>query len=79
LINWPLSFPVPDDTGISGFNLAHGVEFEDIKNFVEYAVPELQNRGLMRTAYEGDTLRESLFGQGMARLPEDHPDAAYRR
>jgi len=68
-----------EDTGISGFNLAHGVEFEDMKNFVQHAVPELQNRGLMRTTYDGSTLRESLFGQGMARLPADHPGAAYRR
>jgi len=68
-----------EDTGISGFNLAHGVEFEDMKNFVQHAVPELQNRGLMRTGYDGSTLRESLFGQGMARLPADHPGAAYRR
>jgi len=67
-----------DDTGISGFNIAHGVEFEDMKNVVKYAVPELQNRGLMRTAYEGNTLRENLFGKGRARLPDDHPGAAYR-
>jgi len=66
------------DTGVSGFNLAHGVEFEDIKNVVNYAVPELQNRGLMRSSYDGETLRENLFGKGCARLPDDHPGAAYR-
>ena len=31
------------------------------------------------TAYEGSTLRESLYGPGQARLREDHPGARYRR
>jgi len=67
-----------EDTGVSGFNLAHGVEYQDLQHFVEFAVPELQARGLMRRGYEGETLRENLFGAGMARLPEDHPGTGWR-
>ncbi len=29
-------------------------------DFVDYVVPELQRRGLFRTEYTGDTLREHL-------------------
>ena len=67
-----------NETGIDGFNIAHGVKFRDIEDFAELAVPELQARGLMRTSYDGPTLRENLFGAGQARLPQDHPGAAYR-
>lgn len=67
-----------EETGVDGFNLAPAVKFQDIKNFAEYVVPELQRRGLMRTAYEGTTLREHLFGQGHIRLPDDHPATQYR-
>ncbi|WP_075657426.1 LLM class flavin-dependent oxidoreductase [Pseudochrobactrum sp. B5] len=68
-----------DDTGIDGFNLAHGLKFVDVANFVEHAVPELQRRGLMRSSYDGATLRESLFGAGNARLADDHPGAVHRK
>ncbi|MGQ3383159.1 LLM class flavin-dependent oxidoreductase [Glutamicibacter sp. TV12E] len=68
-----------EETGASGFNLANAVKFQDIKDFTEFVVPELQKRGAMRTSFTGSTLRESLFGEGVARLPEDHPGAAYRK
>jgi len=68
-----------NDTGIDGFNLAHGVKYQDIKDFADLVVPELQRRGLMRTSYDGDTLRENLFGTGQRRLADDHPGAAYRQ
>jgi hypothetical protein len=32
----------------------------DLDLFVEMVIPELQNRGLFRTEYEGTTLRENL-------------------
>ena len=35
-----------------------------VEDFVELVVPELQRRGVFRTAYEGQTLRENL---GLAR------------
>jgi alkanesulfonate monooxygenase len=33
---------------------------ESLDDFVELVIPELQKRGLFRTAYEGKTLRENL-------------------
>ena len=33
---------------------------ESLDLFVELVIPELQRRGLFRTAYEGTTLRENL-------------------
>ncbi|MFK0002812.1 LLM class flavin-dependent oxidoreductase [Paenarthrobacter sp. NPDC090522] len=66
-----------DETGADGFNIAHAVKFHDVEDFVRYVVPELQARGLMRTSYDGDTLRETLFGAGQSKLASDHPGAAY--
>ncbi|QXI30574.1 LLM class flavin-dependent oxidoreductase [Pseudomonas vanderleydeniana] len=68
-----------EETGIDGFNLGHAVKFQDIKDFADLVVPELQRRGVMRRGYEGSTLRESLFGAGQSRLADDHPGAAIAR
>jgi long-chain alkane monooxygenase len=46
-------------------------------DFAEYVVPELQRRGVYRTAYEPGTLREKLFGRG-PRLRVGHPAARVR-
>ncbi|WP_010677087.1 LLM class flavin-dependent oxidoreductase [Bacillus timonensis] len=43
-----------------GFNVKFPYFPGGIKDFVDYAIPELQNRGLYRTEYEGNTLREHL-------------------
>ena len=53
---------IHDATGRNGgFILAKGIEVPgNLRDFVEYVVPELQRRGLYRTAYEGRTLRENL-------------------
>jgi len=67
-----------EETGVSGFNFANATKFGDISDLVEHVVPELQRRGYMRTGFQGTTLRESLFGEGQARLPEDHPGAKFR-
>lgn len=67
-----------EETGVSGFNFANATKFGDISDLVEHVVPELQRRGYMRTDFQGTTLRESLFGEGQARLPEDHPGAKFR-
>ncbi|WP_258066251.1 LLM class flavin-dependent oxidoreductase [Pseudoclavibacter sp. RFBA6] len=64
--------------GADGFNLSHAVKYQDIKDFTEFVVPELQKRGLMRTEPNVGTLRESLFGEGNSRLPKNHPGARYR-
>ncbi|MFC5931242.1 LLM class flavin-dependent oxidoreductase [Cryobacterium melibiosiphilum] len=65
------------ETGISGFNIAHAVKYQDIKDFTEFVVPELQNRGAMRTDGGASTLREKLFGAGNALLPSDHPGSSH--
>ncbi len=47
-----------------GFNVMPPVLPQSLNEFVDLVVPELQRRGLFRTAYEGTTLRENL---GLAR------------
>jgi long-chain alkane monooxygenase len=59
--------------------LAYGITPGTFEDVVEYLVPELQDRGLLRTSYEGTTLRENFYGAGQARLRDDHPGARYRR
>jgi alkanesulfonate monooxygenase SsuD/methylene tetrahydromethanopterin reductase-like flavin-dependent oxidoreductase (luciferase family) len=41
-----------------GFNVHVGFQPEGLANFVDHVVPELQRRGLFRTAYPGTTLRD---------------------
>jgi alkanesulfonate monooxygenase len=53
-----------------GFNVLPAVLPSCIDDFVDLVVPELQRRGLFRTAYEGATLRENL-GLPMP-LPRHH-------
>jgi FMN-dependent oxidoreductase (nitrilotriacetate monooxygenase family) len=43
-----------------GFNILPTHLPESCDDFVEFITPELQRRGLFRTAYEGNTLRENL-------------------
>jgi alkanesulfonate monooxygenase SsuD/methylene tetrahydromethanopterin reductase-like flavin-dependent oxidoreductase (luciferase family) len=50
--------------GLSGFRLRPGALPHDLAQLTEQLVPELQRRGLFRTAYEADTLRGLL---GLAR------------
>ncbi|MEU1513218.1 LLM class flavin-dependent oxidoreductase [Streptomyces sp. NPDC005811] len=67
-----------DETGVDGFNLAHAVKYQDVADFIELVVPELQRRGTMWSEYEGSTLREKLYGPGVTRLRDDHPGCGYR-
>ena len=43
-----------------GFNILPPWLPGALDDFVELVIPELQRRGLFRTAYEGRTLRENL-------------------
>ncbi len=46
-----------------GFILARGFSaMDNLKNFVDFVVPELQRRGLSKKQYAGPTLRENLNG-----------------
>ena len=65
-------------TDADGLNLSHIVTPSTYADFATHVVPELQRRGVYRTAYAPGTLREKLFGRG-PRLPETHRGARYRR
>jgi len=56
-------------TGASGgFILGRGFSaMDNIREFVEYVVPELQRRGLSKKTYAGPTLRENLNAQAWTR------------
>ena len=43
-----------------GFSILSAVAPSSLREFVSQVVPELQRRGMFRTAYEGSTLRENL-------------------
>jgi FMN-dependent oxidoreductase (nitrilotriacetate monooxygenase family) len=43
-----------------GFNIMFPYLPEGLNDFVDKVIPELQRRGIFRTAYEGKTLRENL-------------------
>lgn len=67
-----------DEGGLDGINLAYHVSPGSFEDFIEFVVPELQKRGRYRTSYEGETLRESLFGKGQTKVADSHPAAKYR-
>jgi long-chain alkane monooxygenase len=64
-------------TDSDGLNLWHVITPGTYADFAEYVVPELQRRGVYRTAYDPGSLREKLFGRG-ARLPASHPGSRFR-
>jgi alkanesulfonate monooxygenase SsuD/methylene tetrahydromethanopterin reductase-like flavin-dependent oxidoreductase (luciferase family) len=66
------------DTGVDGFNLSRTVVPECHEAFVDLVVPELQQRGVYKTAYTEGSLRHKLHGEG-DRLPERHAAQAFRR
>jgi len=65
-----------DEAGVDGFNIAYAVTPGTFEDFVEYVVPVLQERGLIKKEYDGETLRDRLFGNGN-HLPEHHPGKQY--
>ena len=67
-----------DETGVDGFNLTRTVTPESYEDFIDLVIPELQARGVYKTAYADGTLREKLFKRG-AKLPDEHTGASFRR
>ncbi|MEB3767633.1 LLM class flavin-dependent oxidoreductase [Acinetobacter sp. MD2] len=61
-----------DDTGIDGFNLTRTVTPESHQDFIRWVIPELQQCGRYKTAYDTGTLRHKIFHNG-DRLPSNHP------
>ena len=68
-----------DETDVDGFNLFRLVAPESLNAFVDLVVPELQSRGVYKTAYRDGTLREKLFPGRGPRLHTTHPGASFRR
>ncbi len=67
-----------EEAGIDGFNLVRTVEPAGIASVVDLVVPELQRRGVYKTAYRPGTMREQLFPDTGAKLAPQHPGAAFR-
>ncbi len=63
---------------LDGFNLAYVVSPVDVSDFVDLVVPELQQRGLYKTAYRPGTMREKLFPATGPRLGRNHPVDRFR-
>ena len=68
-----------EETDIDGFNLIYSVSPQDVDDFVDLVVPELQRRGVYRTEYPKGTLREKLIPTNTNRIADTHPAATYRR
>ncbi|RBN37881.1 5,10-methylene tetrahydromethanopterin reductase, partial [Priestia megaterium] len=64
-----------DETDVDGFNIAYAVSPGTFEDFVEYVVPLLQERGLVRKEYESGSFRKNLFGYDQ--LPDHHPGRQY--
>lgn len=67
-----------DDFDIDGFLLRSFMYPDSMRDFRDHIVPEMQRRGRYRTAYEGSSLRENLFGAGHRRLADSHPGVQFR-
>jgi long-chain alkane monooxygenase len=65
-----------DETGVDGFNIAYALAHKTFKEFGEWVIPILQERGRVPKGYEGTSLRDNLFGKG-DRLPDHHPGKQY--
>lgn len=65
-------------TGVDGLNLVRTVEPVSLTSFCRLLVPELQTRGVYKTAYAAGPLREKLFPGTMGRVPANHPAAQQR-
>ena len=62
-----------DNGGADGFNLMPPVQPDSLDDFVDLVVPELQRRGVFRTAYRETTLRGLL---GLSRPDSRYADGA---
>jgi len=65
--------------GVNGFNVSSVITPGTLEDFVEHAVPVLQERGLMQREYARGTLREKLFPGRGPRLRAPHPAATRPR
>ncbi len=66
-----------EEADVDGFNISRTVVPESYVDFIDLVVPELQNRGVYKTAYAEGTLRNRLFRAG-DQLPARHAAEAFR-
>ncbi|MDQ1208315.1 FMN-dependent oxidoreductase (nitrilotriacetate monooxygenase family) [Acinetobacter baylyi] len=66
------------EAGIDGVNMICQLFPDSYKDFIEYVIPVLQERGLAQSSYRAGTLREKMFPDGNALLPENHTASQYR-
>jgi FMN-dependent oxidoreductase (nitrilotriacetate monooxygenase family) len=59
-------------TGVDGFLIQPHMTPGTYDALIAYVLPELRARGLMLPEPQGDTLRERLFPEGDAHLPQTH-------
>jgi FMN-dependent oxidoreductase (nitrilotriacetate monooxygenase family) len=62
-------------TDVDGLNLTRTVEPDGLRSFCDLLVPELQNRGVYKTAYVEGPMREKLFPGTNGRVRSTHPAA----
>ncbi len=67
-----------DQADLDGFNVYDYMPMRCLEEFVDLVVPELQRRGRLPAGYPSPTLRGNVSETGEARLPADHPGAAFR-
>ncbi|WP_368496369.1 NtaA/DmoA family FMN-dependent monooxygenase [Herbiconiux sp. A18JL235] len=65
-------------TGVDGFLIQPHMTPGTYDDLIEYVLPELRARGLMAPEPQGETLRERLFPEGTAHLPETHRGYRFR-
>src|SRR5262249_44335952 len=68
-----------EEGGADGFNVMPAQFPDGLNDFAELVIPELQRRGIFRTAYEGTTLRQHLgvpYPKWGSALPAEDVDAA---
>lgn len=65
-----------EEADVDGFNILRTVVPECFEDVAALLIPELRSRGLARAAPAEGPLRQRLFGH--ARLPANHPGAAFR-
>lgn len=66
-----------NEADVDGFNVAHTVLPASLEDFVDRIVPEMQHRGIYKTAYAEGSMRQKLFGRG-DRVGAGHPAARHR-
>jgi alkanesulfonate monooxygenase SsuD/methylene tetrahydromethanopterin reductase-like flavin-dependent oxidoreductase (luciferase family) len=71
LISWM------EEAEIDGFNIQRSGEPQHLIDFVDLVVPELQDRGVYKTAYRDGSFRHKLFGNG-GHIEGGHPAARFK-